>query len=255
MLHKPELSGHLAKWTVEISEFDIEYKPTTVIKPQVLDDFVADFVPGLMPSAAKEAVLVSETTLGVWILSTDGSSNVKGSGLGIVLVTPSGETPRLAIKIVSLTNNEAEYEALVAGLELSWGQGSEVIEVKCDSQLVVNLVYGIFDAKEERMQQYLNKVQAFLARFREWSIIHIPREENVEADGLANLGSSTKMKRSNSDTVIQLLHSVLDVDGYCEVNSTNLVWDWRNEFVEYLRHGKLPKDLKSSRALRTKATR
>ncbi|XP_070037042.1 uncharacterized protein [Nicotiana tomentosiformis] len=63
------------------------------------------------------------------------------------------------------------------------------------------------------------------------------------------------MKGSDSRTVIQLLHSVLDVDGYCEVNSSNFVWDWRNEFIEYLQYGKLPEDLKASRALRTKAAR
>ncbi|XP_070039838.1 uncharacterized protein LOC142177251 [Nicotiana tabacum] len=78
----------------------------------------------------------------------------------------------------------------------------------------------------------------------EWSIIHILREENVEADALANLRSSTEMKGSDSGTVIQLLHSIMDVDGYYEVNSTNLVWDWRNKFIEYLRHGKLPEDLR-----------
>ncbi|XP_075097990.1 uncharacterized protein LOC142175303 [Nicotiana tabacum] len=170
----------------------------------------------------------------------DGASNVKGSGLRVVFVTPSGETLRRAIKTVLLTNNEAEYEALVGGLELAQGLGSEVIEINCDSQLVVNKIYRFFDTKEECMQQYVNKVQALLARFREWSIIHIPREENVKADALANLGSSMEMKGYDSDTVVQLLNSVLDVDGYCEVNTTNIVWDGRNEFVEYLRHGKLP---------------
>nr|XP_033514938.1 uncharacterized protein LOC117279502 [Nicotiana tomentosiformis] len=102
------------------------------------------------------------------------------------------------------------------------------------------------------MQQYVNKVQALLARFKEWLITHILREENVKANTLVNLGSSTEMKAYDSGTVVQLLHSVLDVDGYCEVNTTNLVWDWRNEFVEYLRHGKLPEDPEESRALRTK---
>nr|XP_033511173.1 uncharacterized protein LOC117275925 [Nicotiana tomentosiformis] len=86
----------------------------------------------------------------------------------------------------------------------------------------------------------------------EWSVIHIPMEENVEADALANLGSSTKIKGADSDAVVQLLHSVLDVDGYCEVNSTILIRDWRNEFVEYLRNGKLSEEPKASRALRTK---
>nr|XP_016438231.1 PREDICTED: uncharacterized protein LOC107764205 [Nicotiana tabacum] len=252
VLHKPELSGRLAKWAVEISRFNIEYKPRTAINSQVLVDFVADFSPGLIPLAAKEVVLVLE--MGVWTLFTDGASNIKGSGLGIVLVTPSGKTLRQAIKTVPLTNNKAEYEALVAGLELARGLDYEVITIKCDSQLVVNQVYGIFDIKDEHMQQYVNKVQALLTQFKEWSIIRIPREENVEADALANLGSSTKMKGFGSSTFVQFLHSILDVDGYYEVNSTNLVWDWRNEFVEYLRHGRLPEDPKASRALRTKAT-
>ncbi|XP_075092304.1 uncharacterized protein LOC142172555 [Nicotiana tabacum] len=180
----------------------------------------------------------------------DGASNVKGSTLGVVLVIPSGEIPRQAINIVPLTNNKAEYEALVARLGLARGLGSEIIKIKCDSQLVVNQVYRIFDIKEERMQQYVNKVQELLARFREWSIIHISRVDNVEADALANWGSS-----SGSNTVVQLLHLVLDVDGYYEVNSTNLVWDWRNEFAEYLRHEKLPEDPKASRSLRINATR
>nr|XP_009758537.1 PREDICTED: uncharacterized protein LOC104211216 [Nicotiana sylvestris] len=62
--------------------------------------------------------------------------NVKRSGLGIVLSNPSGENLRQAIRTVPLTNNEAKYEALIAGLELAQGLYSEVIEIKCDSQLV-----------------------------------------------------------------------------------------------------------------------
>ncbi|XP_070032555.1 uncharacterized protein [Nicotiana tomentosiformis] len=141
------------------------------------------------------------------------------------------------------------------GLELAPGLDFEVIKIKCDSQLVVNQVYGIFDTKEERMQQYVVKVQAFLARFREWSITHIPREDNAELDALANLGSSTEIKGPESGTVVQLISSVLDTGGYSEVNSVSLVWDWRNKIINYLEHGKLSDDPKASRALRTKAAR
>ncbi|XP_070045231.1 uncharacterized protein [Nicotiana tomentosiformis] len=159
VLHKPELSERLAKWAVEISKLDIEYKSQTAIKSQVL----ADFSSKMTPLAAKEAVLVLGTTSDLRTLFTDGVSNVKGSGLGIVLITPLGEILRRAIQTALLTNNEAEYEDMVAGLELSRGLGFEMIEVKCDSQLVVNQIYGIFDVKEERMQQYLNKVQILLS--------------------------------------------------------------------------------------------
>jgi len=96
ILHKLKLSGRLAKWAVEISKLDIEYKPRTVIKSQVMADFVVDFSSGLLPLATKEAVMVSESTSGVWTLYTDGASIVKGTRLGIVLTTASGETLRQA---------------------------------------------------------------------------------------------------------------------------------------------------------------
>ena len=78
----------------------------------------------------------------------DVASNIKGSGLGVGLITPSGETLRQTIKSVMLTNNEVEYEALVAGLELARGLSFEAIKIKRDFQLVVNQVYMIFDTKE-----------------------------------------------------------------------------------------------------------
>ncbi|XP_070056722.1 uncharacterized protein [Nicotiana tomentosiformis] len=128
--------------------------------------------------------MVLEQAPGVWTLFTDGASNVKGSGIRIVLITPSGETLRQVIRMMPLTNNKVEYEALIAGVELARGLDSEAIKVKCDSQLVVTQVYGNFDTKEERMQQYVVRVQALLTRFQEWSISHIPREENADVDAL-----------------------------------------------------------------------
>ncbi|XP_075099251.1 uncharacterized protein LOC142176084 [Nicotiana tabacum] len=199
--------------------------------------------------------MVSELTSGFWTLVTDGASNIKESCLGIVLITPSGKTLKQVIRTVPLTNNETEYEALIAGLELAWGLDFEVIEIKCNSQLVANQVYGIFDNKEERMQQYMVQFQAMLARFWEWSITHIPREDNTEADALENLGSSTGIKGSLLGTVVQLMNSVLDTDGYYEINLASLVWDGRNEIIYYLEHGKFPKDPKASRVLRVKAAR
>lgn len=60
LLYKPKLSGRWAKWALEISEFDIEYKPQAAIKSHILTDFVADFILWMMPLAVKEAVLVSK---------------------------------------------------------------------------------------------------------------------------------------------------------------------------------------------------
>ncbi|XP_070021785.1 uncharacterized protein [Nicotiana sylvestris] len=121
-----------------------EVAPITVIKSQVLADFVADFSQGMQLEAEKELQVFNGSNPGIWTLFTDGSSNVKGAGLGIVLVPPTGETIRQAIKFHSITNNDAEYEAVIAGLELARELGINQIVIKSDSQLVVNQMLGTY---------------------------------------------------------------------------------------------------------------
>nr|XP_016491249.1 PREDICTED: uncharacterized protein LOC107810927 [Nicotiana tabacum] len=85
ILHKPELSGRLAKWAIELSKHDITYHPRTAIKSQVLADFVADFSAKIMPEVERETASTSVKIHDQWILYTDGSSNASGSGLGLTL--------------------------------------------------------------------------------------------------------------------------------------------------------------------------
>nr|XP_016444238.1 PREDICTED: uncharacterized protein LOC107769524 [Nicotiana tabacum] len=182
--------------------------------------------PALLSLATKEAVMVSESTSGVWTLFADGASNVKGSRLGVVLIMPSGENLRQAIRTLHLTNNEANKSGL-------WD---------------VRRQRGMHETICSESPDSTRTVQGMANH-------HISREENAETDALVNLGSSTEMKGSDSTTAVQLTYSVLDVDGYYDVNATNLVWDWRNEIIDYIEHGKLPEDPKASQALRTKASR
>ncbi|XP_019228441.1 PREDICTED: uncharacterized protein LOC109209588 [Nicotiana attenuata] len=93
-----------------------------------------------------------------------------------------------------------------------------------------------------------------LRRFKEWTLVHIPREQNCEVDALANLGSSTEEEDLLPGTVVQLFKSAVE-DGHAEINSTSLTWDWRNKYIAYLKDGKFPADPKESRALQTKAAR
>ncbi|XP_070022106.1 uncharacterized protein [Nicotiana sylvestris] len=104
------------------------------------------------------------------------------------------------------------------------------------------------------MQRYFDKLQVNLHCFKEWNLQHVPREQNSEADALANLGSPIEEDEISLRTVVQLSRSVIE-EGYAEINSTSLTWDWRNKYIEYLKNGKLPLDPKESRALRTKAAR
>ncbi|XP_075085080.1 uncharacterized protein LOC142168315 [Nicotiana tabacum] len=174
ILHKQELLGRLAKWAIELSEYDIIYQPRTAIKSQVLADFVAEFNTKIIPEVEKELQIFTGANPGTWTLFTDGSSNVKGAGLGIVLIPPSGESIRHAIKCYPITNNEAEYEAVITGLELARELSIEQIMIKSDSQLVVNQMQGTYTAREPRMQQYLEKARELVRQFQSWKIIKIP---------------------------------------------------------------------------------
>ncbi|XP_070050160.1 uncharacterized protein [Nicotiana tomentosiformis] len=152
---------------------------------------------------------------------------MKVSGLGIVLKPPTGNVVRQSTRTVKLTNNEAEYEAMIAGLELAKNLGAKVIKAKCDSLIVVNQFNGTFEVREDRMQRYLDKLQVTLHRFKEWTLQYVPQDQNSEADALANLGSLIEDNELDSGPVVQLLRSVVE-EGYAEINSTSLTWDWRN---------------------------
>jgi len=134
------------------------------------------------------------------------------------------------------------------------GWRAETIEVKCDSLLVVSQVNRSYESREDRMQRYLDKIQNALRHFKEWTLVHVPREQNCEDDALANLGSSAKEEDLLPGTVVQLFKYVVE-EGHAEINSTSLTWDWRNKYIVYLKDGKLPTYPKESRALRTKVDR
>ncbi|XP_042446582.1 uncharacterized protein LOC122031549 [Zingiber officinale] len=104
VLLNPEASSQLIKWMTELSEFDIQYQPRTTIKAQSLADFVTE-----MQNPESEAI---------WRIYVDGSSTRQGSGVDILLISPQGERMQLSVRLdYKATNNEAEYEALIAGLQ------------------------------------------------------------------------------------------------------------------------------------------
>ena len=115
VLHKLETSDRLMKWSIELSEFDIIYRPKIAIKGQVLADFVMEFA-----SAEPARDAQAATDLSTWKLSVDGASNAQGSGAGLILTSPEGIDIEYALRFrFHTSNNEAEYEAVIAGLNLT----------------------------------------------------------------------------------------------------------------------------------------
>lgn len=147
VLLKPEASGRLMKWAVELGKHDISYKSKTVIKAQALADFICEMpmemsTPELNSGGDTEG-LTSGITLGEAvqkksILFVDGASNEEGSGAGILLTSPEGKEWAYALRFnFKATNNEAEYEALITGLKMAQNMQAQHIDVFSDSQVVV----------------------------------------------------------------------------------------------------------------------
>ena len=91
-----------------------------------------------------------------WIIHTDGSSNKQIGGADVVLHSPEGDEIECIVRLdFSTTNNEAEYEALVVGLDLVKAAGAISVIVYYDSQVVTSQVNGDFECKGEKMKKYL----------------------------------------------------------------------------------------------------
>ena len=186
VLHKPEVSGRLKKWAIELNEFDIRYKTKTTIKGQVLADFVMEFAPIELPKTTH-----AEDDLPIWKLSVDGASNAQGSGAGLILTSPEGIDIEYALRFgFHATNNEAEYEAVIVGLNLALSLEIDQLEVYSDSQLVVRHIEDTYEAKSETMILYLQKVRNKLKKFVLVQVKHVPRAENSRADALAKLATA-----------------------------------------------------------------
>ena len=100
----------------------------------MLADFITGFAPNVTPQADKELLNLTERSYTKWTLSVDGSSNVNGAGIGLVLTSPEGDLIQQAIRCgFKATNNEAEYEALIAELNLAKDTGIKKLDIRFDS--------------------------------------------------------------------------------------------------------------------------
>ena len=129
-MSSPEAAGRMALWAIELNEFDIQYRPRTAVKGQIVADFIAEYtqLEGKGVEGHKQ-----------WSIHMDGSSNQHAGGTGVVIQTPEGDKIECMIRLDFLTtNNEAEYEALVAGLDLAKAAGAENMIIHCDSQVIMS---------------------------------------------------------------------------------------------------------------------
>lgn len=123
------------------------------------------------------------------LLYTDGASrgNPGHGGAGAVLLTEEGEVIASATKFLGIcTNNEAEYNALILGLQEALNNGHTNIRIFLDSELLVRQITGVYRIKNNRLKVLMREVRQHLSRFDRYTVKHVPRSENALADRLAN---------------------------------------------------------------------
>ena len=120
-MNKPEAARQMVQWTIELSQFDIEYHPWTAIKAQVLANFIAEFT---IPENTDDQE-------DLWMINTDGSSTQKGGGAGVVITSPEKDVLKYGVQLrFPITNNEEEYKALLTRLRIARALGAENIVLK-----------------------------------------------------------------------------------------------------------------------------
>ncbi|CAJ2645722.1 unnamed protein product [Trifolium pratense] len=236
LLARPDMTGRMLKWSLELSEFEIFFESRKALKAQVLADFIAEMTTPSTPDKNK------------WTIFVDGSSNPQGSGAGIILENSEGALIEVSLELAfPTTNNQAEYEAFLAGIRLAQDMEAEEIKIFTDSQLVASQITGEYQTKDERLTEYLNLIKEKLGKFKQTEVKHVPREHNARADILSKLASTKKKKGGNQSLIQETLSKPsivkpIEVFLICEINANS----WMTPVFEFLNNGKLPLDKKEA---------
>ncbi|XP_021995483.1 uncharacterized protein LOC110892636 [Helianthus annuus] len=250
ILHMPKISGRLAKWAIELGALDIEYRKRTAIKGQVISDFLAEIPDGeVIQDPVVNDIPESSTARQTWKLYTDGSSSGKGAGAGLMLISPDEIKLMYAMRFdFECSNNEADYEALLAGLRMAQSMGATRVDAYVDSLLVNNHVNETYEAKDETMVKYLAKTKELIASFDNVTLNHVHQGKNQIADALSKLATSgmeklVKVETLQSPSIESREVSAITTEEPC----------WYTPILKFLTKGELPSARGDAQKIQTKA--
>jgi ribonuclease HI len=182
IIRNPDAAGRIAKWSVELMGETLAYAPRKAIKSQLLADFVAEWTDTQLPPPQIQAEC--------WTHYFDGSVMKTGADAGLLFVSPLGEHMRYAVRMhFPASNNMAEYEALLCGFRIAIETGIKRLDVRRDSQLVIDQVMKNASYHDDKMEEYSKAVRALEDKFYGIELNHVPHRYNEEADELAKIAS------------------------------------------------------------------
>src|ERR1043165_4987477 len=218
------------------------------MKGQVISDFIVDH-------SVSEHFALDYVDIQPWKLSFDGSTHKNGSAVGVLIISPEGIPTKFKYKLEGppCSNNEAEYEALIAGLEALLELGATRVEIRGDSELVIKQITKEYKCIKENLIMYFVIANKLIKKFEYVDLRHIPRSDNQEANDLAQIASGYRISKEKLQYLIEARGRImatklspLDLEnsklGYAnqeefEVLSIDTLADadWRSPIINYLK--------------------
>ncbi|XP_070046583.1 uncharacterized protein [Nicotiana tomentosiformis] len=249
IFQKPMPAWKLAKWQILLSEFNIIYMTHKAIKGQALVNHLAEnsvggeYEPLKTYFPDEEVSFVGEDIVEAydgWRMFFDGAANFKRVGIGAVLVLEMGQHYMVSAKLrFPCTNNMAEYEAYILGLNLAVDINIQELLIIGDSDLLVHQVQGEWATKNTKILPYLYHVQEMMRRFTKIEFRHVPRIQNEFTDALANL--SSMIHHPDKNFIDPILVRIHNQPAYCaQVEEEADGNPWFHDIKEYLAKGEYP---------------
>ena len=247
MLSKPILHSRIGKWALALTEYSLTFMPLKAVKGQVVADFIVDH--------SIQVEDINYVEIEPWKLYFDGSSHKDRTGVGVLIISPEKIPTTFKYKISgSCSNNEAEYEALITGLEILLELGATRVEIMGDSELVIKQVTKEYKCIRENLIMYFVIANRLLKQFESVNIRHIPRVENQIANDLAQIASGYKISKTRLQRAIEVREKIkatclspTDLEstrlGYADQSNFEISFidnlseqDWRKPIVDYLQN-------------------
>jgi ribonuclease HI len=243
ILRNQHATGIISKWAVELGALNIDFKPHTAINSHVLVDFMAEWQENQLPTPTE--------CLEHWVMYFDGSLKLEGAGAGVLLISPTGEQLKYVLQIFrKVSNNKAEYEAVLHGLRLAASLGIKRLLVDGDSAVVINQVNKSRDRNKENIDAYSLEVRKLENKFYGLEFHHVVRDNIVVADVLSKLGSTRAQVPAgafahelHAPSILEPAPSSPDPAHPPAGQEVMMIdVDWRQSFIDYLREHKVPSD-------------
>nr|KYP70634.1 Retrovirus-related Pol polyprotein from transposon opus [Cajanus cajan] len=181
---------------------------------------------------------------------------IKAQALADFLMEPGGILLEQSLRFeFRASNNQAEYKELLAGMSLAKEMGATSLSARSDSQLITGQVAGTFQAKDPQLAKYLEKVKLLSENFQEFTLNHVPREQNSRADLLSKLASTKKPGATRSVIQETLTQPSINAPQGSVLFIQEELDSWMGPYIAYLTRGELPEDKREASLIQSESPR